>query len=554
MKLVGTFFLTVVLASPLLQAKEAPVVDEALIAKIVERENQVARSLEKFHPIVETYIEVQRRRNRELVPWYDHHFISLAEFSGGDLRALRFKPRGPEFLREAGDYAESLSPTSIEYDPSGFVAQAYPTPGTFDLRHYRFQYLTKEFLGDVRCFVFQVKPAPLPRKNGLFEGKIWVEDQDLTIVRFNGLYHGSNMLGDYFHFDSWRVNATPGLWLPAEIYTAETNLPCCGFWKLNWTRIRFKAQTRFWGYNARFPQSESELAKVVIDPSSNVQDRSKIEDLGPIQEQGSWDRQAENNVSEHLESIGLLSPPGEVEKTLETIVNNIEVTNNFSIDPEIRCRVLLTSNLESVVLGHTIILSRGLIDVLPNEATLAAVLAHGLAYMKLGNHVDTSFAFADKVMFGPRDTVRKLRFVHSKNEEKQADLLAREWMMNSPYKDSLDSVSEFVVELWRRAPHISALLRANIGDNVYDLLRAEQMGDVKALHAQTSTKARALPLGSRVVIDPWNNKTTLMQASAALADENKENMSFEVSPFVLYLRRAVPNKPTQQSSSIGPQQ
>ena len=49
MKLVGTFFLTVVLASPLLQAKEAPVVDEALIAKIVERENQVARSLEKFH-------------------------------------------------------------------------------------------------------------------------------------------------------------------------------------------------------------------------------------------------------------------------------------------------------------------------------------------------------------------------------------------------------------------------------------------------------------------------------------------------------------------------
>jgi hypothetical protein len=45
--------------------------------------------------------------------------------------------------------------------------------------------------------------------------------------------------------------------------------------------------------------------------------------------------------------------------------------------------VLLTTPLESFVVGRTIILSRGLLDVLPDEATLAAVLAHELAHIVL---------------------------------------------------------------------------------------------------------------------------------------------------------------------------
>src|SRR5207244_6109737 len=60
--------------------------------------------------------------------------------------------------------------------------------------------------------------------------------------------------------------------------------------------------------------------------------------------------------------------------------NNLEVTNNLDIQPEVRCRVLLTSTLESFTIGHTIVLSRGLIDVLPDEASLATMVAHELGH------------------------------------------------------------------------------------------------------------------------------------------------------------------------------
>ena len=56
-----------------------------------------------------------------------------------------------------------------------------------------------------------------------------------------------------------------------------------------------------------------------------------------------------------------------MDKTLETVVNNLEVTNNLDID--VHCRVMLTSTLETFSIGHTIVISRGLLDVLPDEAS-----------------------------------------------------------------------------------------------------------------------------------------------------------------------------------------
>ncbi len=80
-----------------------------------------------------------------------------------------------------------------------------------------------------------------------------------------------------------------------------------------------------------------------------------------------------------MQRVGLLAPPGDVDKLLETVVNNLEVTNNIDIEPEVHARVLLTGTLESFSIGHTIVISRGLLDVLPDEASLATMLAQELA-------------------------------------------------------------------------------------------------------------------------------------------------------------------------------
>jgi hypothetical protein len=524
------------LGSPSLRAEDgvsSPV--EQQVHKIIQREHEVTRDIERFHPLVETYVQVLRQQREQSSLWYDRHFVSQAEFANG-LRAVRFNSRHMAVWRDITEFSESFSPKALEYDPSGFVAMAYPEPSTFNLKHYKFQYVNTEFLGEVRCQVFQVMPSA-SRTGGLFKGKIWVEDQDLTIIRFNGKYQGSNMINKYFHFDSWRVNVGPHRWVPAAIYSGETGLPCCGFWKLNWTKVRFKARTTFWGYDLHFPGSDEELSRIVVDPSTSIRDESdRLHDVGPIDQLHIWQSLSENNVSEKLERSGLLARPGEVEKTLQTVINNIEVTNHLSIEPEVKCRVLLTSNLESAVIGHTIILSRGLIDVLPDEATLAALLAHDLAHIQLEGYSDARFSWADESMFGPRDVMKRLRFAHSARQEERASSLAREWMSKSPYKDSLGSVAGFSAELHWDSPHIGRLLGGTIGESLYDMLDAGHV-PLEALAPNRATEVRALPLGSRIAIDPWSDQLAFVKSSGGRVRSSRDNLPFEVTPVSLYLRR-----------------
>src|SRR5260370_25034411 len=111
-----------------------------------------------------------------------------------------------------------------------------------------------------------------------------------------------------------------------------------------------------------------------------------------------------------------MSPEGEVEKILETVVNNLEVTNHLDIDPEVNCRVLMTTTLESFTLGHTIVLSRGLIDVLPDEASLATVIAHELGHVVLAHRMDSSFAFFDQLLIDDKDTFRHFGFARTPEE------------------------------------------------------------------------------------------------------------------------------------------
>ena len=111
-------------------------------------------------------------------------------------------------------------------------------------------------------------------------------------------------------------------------------------------------------------------------------------------------------------------------KVLETVVNNLEVTNNLDIEPDMRCRVLMTSTLESFVIGHTIVLSRGLIDVLPDEASLAMIIAHELAHIALGHRLDTKYAFNDRMLFEDPEGMRlEANFVPGKGHFEQPEQL-----------------------------------------------------------------------------------------------------------------------------------
>jgi len=417
---------------------------------------------------------------------------------------------------------------AMQFLPDGFLQMIFIDTNGFDKQNYKFDYVRREFLGEVRCLVFDVTPTG-KNPRGRFLGRIWVEDQDFHIVRFNGAYGGNGHSSWYFHFDSWRTNVQPGLWLPTFVYSEEKDLHYAISKKLD-----FKAQTRLWGYNLGGASQEQELSKILVE--TPVQDDTKtMNDVSPIQAQRSWDHQAEDNVTDRLERIGLMAPKGEVDKVLETVINNLEVTNNIDVEPEVRCRILMTSTLESFTVGHTIVLSRGLVDVLPDEASLAAMLAHELSHVVLGHRVDSQYAFFDNLMVEDKETFRHFGFSRTADEEHQANEKAIQILNNSPYKNQLGNAGLFLQALDARQKEIPNLISGHLGN------RIPQINDLKSTTPvdpkQNPQKIAALPLGGRVKIDPWNDQLSLIKSKPVGTVAEREKMPFEVTPFMPYLTR-----------------
>jgi len=319
------------------------------------------------------------------------------------------------------------------------------------------------------------------------------------------------------------------VWMPSFVYSEEKDM------HYNLTKkLDFKAQTRLWGYNLGHASQEQELSKILVE--TPVQDDTKTaNDLSPVQAQRSWDHQAEDNVIDRLERIGLIAPKGEVDKVLETVVNNLEVTNNIDVEPEVRCRVMMTSTLESYTVGHTIVMSRGLIDVLPDEASLATMIAHELSHVVLGHRLDSSFAFFDQLLIDDKDTFRHFGFARTPDEEKAANAKAMQILNNSPYKNQLGNAGLFLTALTTREKEIPNLISPHLGDRVPIIgdLRSSMPVDQKT----NPQMIAALPIGGRVKVDPWNDKLDLIKSKPVGAVAEREKMPFEVTPFMPYLMR-----------------
>jgi hypothetical protein len=521
----------------------SPKTVDAVVDRIVAQEKAEMQMLHQYSPLVETYIQLLKPDDTlGTVPGGDKYFLGKADLGKGlDLMPLS-SDKGAQNTKYAVGGLGSFLAMSMEFLPKGFLQMIY-VDTAFDKQHYKFEYVRQEFLGEVRCLVFDITPVK-QNDHGRFEGRLWVEDQGFHIVRFNGAYEHPSKANYFFHFDSWRVFAGDNQWLPAYIYCEETNLRYGVARKL-----MFKAQTRLWGYDLNLVRvrREQELNKILVESRTPVKDQAdENHDYSPIQEQRLWERQAEDNVADRMEKLGVLAPAGDVDKVLVTVVNNLIVTNNLDIEPEVRCRVLMTSTLESFDIGHTIVLSRGLIDVLPDEGSLATILAMELSHIVLGHRIDTQYAFYDRMLWDDQDTFRHFGFARTPEEENAANTKAVELLANSPYKAQLAAARQFVQVLQTRSKEIPNLISAHLGDRVpttwsgSDSLTATQTSatGAPALNADGSKVIfAALPLGGRLKFDPWSDEVELLKAKPVGTVAEREKMPFEITPFILYLTR-----------------
>jgi Peptidase family M48 len=530
-----------------LQAWETDPKFDLVVDKISLRELLFVKNLKEYSPMVETYIQ-NMRTDKDLgsVPVSDQYFLGRVKLQAGvnDTNYLpqQMNSQDSNYLQKMfasmkltkAKKGDKKSSPSGGYMSDGFAQMILMDATSFDRQHYDFRFVRRDFLGDVRTLVIDVKPKQ-PQTKAMFIGRIWVEDEEYNVVRFNGTYTPNPKNGEFMHFDSWRLNMGKDQWLPAYVYSEETDLTRG---KDHWN---FRAQTLLWGYDVVRSNKNGEFTDIVVD-SDKVKDQTNSkQDVTTVEAQRDWERQAEDNVLDRMQRAALLAPEGDVDKVLNTVVQNLEVTNNLEVAPEVRCRVLLTQPMESLTIGHTIVVSRGLLDALPDEASLAAVLAHELSHIVLGHGINEKYAFSDRMIFPDETTISKIAMQRTPAEEKDADAKAVQLLQNSPYKDKLASAGLFFAAMQSEAPQLPNLIKGQFSNSLLNpdsgVRMASLVSSAPALQSKDLQQIAALPLGGRIKLDPWSDQLSIKKTQPVRLMSASEKMPFEVTPMFPYLTR-----------------
>jgi hypothetical protein len=185
------------------------------------------------------------------------------------------------------------------------------------------------------------------------------------------------------------------------------------------------------------------------------------------------------------------------------------------------------------------VLSRGLIDVLPDEASLAMGLAHELSHVVLGHRlIDTKFAFADRMMIGDAELLDTIAMRRDPAEEAEADAKVVEMLDRSPYKDKLASAGLFLRLVAERSTLLPELIHPHVGDHVTSTSsgQTELMTRAPELNHRDLAQVPALPIGARLVVDPWDGRLELLRSAAALPGSLREKMPLAITPLTPHLR------------------
>jgi hypothetical protein len=522
----------------------------ALVDRAIAQEKVLIQAIRKRTPLVETYIQNTRPDVKlYMVPVEDQYMLSRVDFAKGFVdkgftdRSVKSQKGAKGFFKGSLDamlgLSKALGLEKFTYNPNGFMQMMFLDPNGFDKNHYVFSYVRHEFLGTVRTAVFDVHPKV--KGMGRFFGRIWIEDQDGNVVRFNGTYTGPNEEDSskyYFHFDSWRMNVQPGEWLPVAVYVEET------------TRIEgektvgLKAQTHFWGYSLKLPTRDSENVSVKVDDA--VDSSQDAQDVGPLQASRAWVTQAENNVIDRLVEAGLVAPlnadpNGYEHKILDQIVINLQVPNNLAFTDQIHTRVLLTDTIETTTVGNTILISKGLIDSLPNEAAMASVVAMELAHIAMGHHIDTRYAFNDRLMFPDTATFQRIDMYHTDHDNAEAAKRAMEYLQASLYKDQLPDAGLYYAQLVDREKPLKQLNSPKLGDSLLRPDGTPWMADLQHMSPKLNwddlAQRPANPLGFWLKTDPWDDKVHQLNAKIYAYMNPRDKMPFEVTPIFYKLQR-----------------
>jgi hypothetical protein len=137
---------------------------------------------------------------------------------------MYMKSDGERYDRIVKEPASTLKQTSFTLEDVKTIANLPLFVLTTDqLSNYNLKYEGTEKLDQLNTFIFRVQPKQVLRNRPLFDGVVWVDQQEFTIVKSSGKYvrevvtQGNGL--PFSMFDTYRENIQGKYWFPT--YTAS---------------------------------------------------------------------------------------------------------------------------------------------------------------------------------------------------------------------------------------------------------------------------------------------------------------------------------------------
>ncbi len=128
-----------------------------VVDRVITNENRANQQIKQYTPLVETYIQnLKPDKDLGYTPAGDKYFLGRADFSKGvSLVSLTdINGKGKKIFGSIGNFFSF----AMQFLPDGFLQMIFIDTNGFDKQHYKFDYVRREFLGEVRCLVFDVTP------------------------------------------------------------------------------------------------------------------------------------------------------------------------------------------------------------------------------------------------------------------------------------------------------------------------------------------------------------------------------------------------------------
>jgi len=116
----------------------------------------------------------------------------------------------------------TLRDMSLTREDECDLANVQPFGLTTDvLPKYQIDYIGKEKVDELNTYVFDVKPKRLVKGERYLQGRIWVDDVDLQIVKIKGKAVPDDDRNKYPNFETYRENIDEKYWFPTYVYADD---------------------------------------------------------------------------------------------------------------------------------------------------------------------------------------------------------------------------------------------------------------------------------------------------------------------------------------------